>query len=231
MATWVIPDIHGCYYTLRELLQKAGPVTGDTLVFLGDYIDRGPYSREVMDFVKSLDNAISLMGNHEEVLESLQQNTRPPFWQRWRKKSSDREKDWLLYGGDMTLQSFGLSSAVDFPDEYIRWIRSLLRYYKDSQFYYVHAGFNFRNTDILEDQKAMLWIREIHPDPVRLEGRKIIRGHVPTSLNSIRYMLDDPHSIVYSLDNGCVYKHMPGLGNLLALNIDTWELVVQGNID
>jgi len=70
MKNLVIGDIHGCYRELNDALHNADYQEGDRLIFLGDYIDRGPQSREVMEFLTSLKNPanVYLRGNHEELL-------------------------------------------------------------------------------------------------------------------------------------------------------------------
>jgi serine/threonine protein phosphatase 1 len=65
MQTLVIGDIHGCYYELQTLLEKACLVTGDSIIAVGDIVDRGPETPQVLDFFQQMPNARTLMGNHE----------------------------------------------------------------------------------------------------------------------------------------------------------------------
>jgi serine/threonine protein phosphatase 1 len=65
MQTLVIGDIHGCYFELQALLDKAGLSDGDSIVSLGDFVDRGPATPQVLDFFRNTPNAHTLMGNHE----------------------------------------------------------------------------------------------------------------------------------------------------------------------
>ena len=72
---WVISDIHGCLFTLRSLIEtKIKPSANDELIFLGDYIDRGPESKGVIDYIINLKNqgieTVCLKGNHEEYMLS-----------------------------------------------------------------------------------------------------------------------------------------------------------------
>jgi serine/threonine protein phosphatase 1 len=65
MQTLVIGDIHGCFHELQALLDRAGLVDGDTIISLGDCVDRGPETPQVLNFFKEYPNAQVLMGNHE----------------------------------------------------------------------------------------------------------------------------------------------------------------------
>lgn len=65
MQTLVIGDIHGCYNELQALLAKAGLAAGDAMIALGDIVDRGPETPQVLDFFRQSANVRALMGNHE----------------------------------------------------------------------------------------------------------------------------------------------------------------------
>src|SRR5215203_2568112 len=85
MRTLAIGDIHGCHIALTCLLQQVEPRAEDRIVFLGDYIDRGPASREVVDILLSLKKVCSpifLRGNHEVMLLKARRNARETrLWQ------------------------------------------------------------------------------------------------------------------------------------------------------
>jgi serine/threonine protein phosphatase 1 len=65
MQTLVIGDIHGCFHELQALLDRAGLVHGDAILSLGDCVDRGPETPQVLNFFREHPNAQALMGNHE----------------------------------------------------------------------------------------------------------------------------------------------------------------------
>ena len=68
-VTYVIGDIHGCLRPLKRLLAMIAPQPGDEVIFIGDYIDRGPQSREVVEYLLTLKSrCVFLMGNHERML-------------------------------------------------------------------------------------------------------------------------------------------------------------------
>ena len=125
---WVIPDIHGYSATLRALIEEqVRPSRNDTIYFLGDYIDRGPDSKGVIDFITGLRdddyNIRTLRGNHEDYFirifdnETVQKNFLGITYQNHLKK------EWFRYGGRETLKSFGISDVHDIPPRYVNWMR------------------------------------------------------------------------------------------------------------
>src|SRR5207244_2999435 len=108
--------------------------TPRTLVFLGDYIDRGPESRGVIEYLMELQarlpgDVITLMGNHEALLlEAIE----------WSVKAGG----WLLEGGDATLRSYGVARAHELPHRHVDWLSSLRLSYDDGRRLFVHAGVN-----------------------------------------------------------------------------------------
>jgi serine/threonine protein phosphatase 1 len=140
-------------------------------------------------------------------------------------------KEWMMYGGAETLQSFNAYTVSAIPEMYIEWIESLRFYLKWKNFLIVHAGFNFEIDDIFSDTQAMMWIREYKIDPVKLGGRKIIHGHVPVTLDFINQSIHSNSFHFIDLDNGVYLTDKPGFGNLLALELNTLELLVQPNLD
>ena len=237
MRTWVIPDIHGCLLTLRSLIEEMIALRkDDTLIFLGDIIDRGPDSKGVIDYIMKLsDNGIKthvLKGNHEDYMARVYRDEQEKTGLRkmFGVKSATF-KDWMLYGGEETMKSFKTSNVKEIPEKYIEWIEKLHFYLKWKNFLIVHAGFNFENDDIFADTTSMLWIREYKIDPVKLGTRKIIHGHVPVTLDFIHQSITSNSFHFIDLDNGVYMNDKPGYGNLLALELNTMELHVQPNLD
>ena len=103
--TFVFGDIHGCHHLLKNLMDKIDPdQENDVLIFLGDYINRGPFSKEVISELitikKTFQNVITLMGNHEQIfLDYLE---------------GENKKLFLNMGGEPTLTSYGISEP--WPD-------------------------------------------------------------------------------------------------------------------
>jgi len=237
MRTWVIPDVHGCLVTLQSLVEDLiGLRKDDCLIFLGDIIDRGPASKGVMDYVIKLEKSgiktTVIRGNHEEYMAKVfrEEQSKSGIRKMLNMKSSSF-KEWMMYGGAETLQSFNAYTVSAIPEMYIEWIESLQFYLKWKNFLIVHAGFNFEIDDIFSDTQSMMWIREYRIDPVKLGGRKIIHGHVPVTLDFINQSIHSNSFQFIDLDNGVYLTDKPGFGNLLALELNTMELLVQPNLD
>ncbi len=235
---WVIADVHGCFKTLKALMEdKICPSSGDTLYFLGDYIDRGPYSKEVIDYIRVLQrsnmNVVALMGNHEEsmIQSILEAKSQPKKWLGLFKKPYNTRNAWFNFGGEATMQSFGETDPALIPDEYFEWLNSLHNYAIEDRYLLSHAGFNFTVDNIFEDTDAMRWIRDFTVDLKKTNGKKVIHGHVPVHLDLIKESVSESKFNFIDLDNGCVFKTRPGMGNLIGFEINSSHLVIQPNID
>ena len=237
MRTWVIHDVHGCLLTLRMLVEDLiGLRKDDSLIFLGDLIDRGPSSKGVIDYIIKLKedgiNAKVIKGNHEEYMANVFRDEEAKTGlRRMLGLKSVTFKDWMQYGGAETMSSFNVSFVEAIPVKYIEWIESLDFYMQWKNFLIVHAGFNFELDDIFSDTQSMMWIREYKIDPAKLGNRKIIHGHVPVSLEFINQSIYSNSFHFIDLDNGVYMNDKPGFGNLLALELNTMELLVQPNLD
>ena len=233
---WVIPDIHGCVITLKTLIEEQiKPARYDELYFLGDYVDRGPDSKGVIDYIRFLQKeeytVTVLRGNHEEFLLDLYEaeiKSKIP----WIFDSALlKRRAWKAIGGNDTLKSFGIHNLKEIPTEYIEWIKTLDYYIKLDDFILVHAGLNFDIKDPFEDKKTMLWTREYKVDPSKTGNRRIIHGHVPINIELIYYSIPNKHYPTIDLDNGPYIEGKPGFGNLVALELNSMEMVIQDNRD
>ncbi|MBU2650323.1 MAG: serine/threonine protein phosphatase [Bacteroidetes bacterium] len=233
---WVIPDIHGCSKTLQSLIDyQINPSKHDWLYFLGDYIDRGPDSKGVIDYIMSLQekeyNIRLLKGNHEEyILKAYYAEPEKKGFLGFGKKN-EVKKEWTHFGGKECMNSFGVKNLRDIPEKYIHWLENLELYIDLDQFLLVHAGLNFGKEDPFEDEHAMLWIREFLNEPERIGNKTIIHGHVPINLELLYHFRDHPELKVIDLDNGVYMKDRSGFGNLLALELGSMDLAVQYNLD
>jgi serine/threonine protein phosphatase 1 len=217
---YVIPDIHGCALTFRRLLENIIHLKkSDDLYLLGDTIDRGPRSREVLDIIHQLkENGYrvqSIRGNHEEMFLNACSNR--SFFRLW-----------MLNGGRATLSSFGVEDACEIPSGYRNLMASFPFFIELDKFILVHGGLNFTKSDPLSDKEAMLWSRDKEVVKELIGGRRLIGGHTPLSREDIKASLTSDRII---LDNGCVYQHESGLGSLAALELTTMTLYFQKNID
>ena len=230
-----IGDVHGCFSTLRTLLEEqVKPVPTDTLVFLGDYIDRGPNSKQVIDYIINLQEQgfkmILLRGNHEQtLLDALHYEKERKGW--FTSSKNNVFNSWFeKFGGKETFQSYGISAIKDFPATHTTWLEELKFYHKTDQYYFVHAGFNFSAADILSDTDAMLWIREFEYDGNKTGHRKIVHGHVPVTLEFLKECISHKSLGFIPLDTGCIYKERPGMGYLSAYDLTNQVLFSQRNI-
>lgn len=233
MATYIIPDIHGCYLTLRNLVESKLQVSKiDRLYFLGDYIDRGPSSAEVIEYLIRLEEEgyciKFIKGNHEQMmLDAIV------------KRSS--VNTWFLNNGFSTIESYrgiyDLKSDSDYidiiPKNHLEFLSSLPSYLViDNKYVLVHGGLDFRLSDPFSEEFGMLWRR---PEPVPdtfLPNKIIVYGHTPTALSNIIDCVNNRNSRLIGLDAGCVYKgRADGFGYLTALDVENWNLFWVENID
>ena len=190
---FAIGDIHGCYDRLKKLMGKI-PIdfSRDTLVFIGDYIDRGPHSVEVVDYLIQLQSRIPevvfLKGNHEDMLDKFI-------------KGADRFT-YLLNGGQKTLDSYLMkpvqSEFFPIPPDHMEFFKSLRLFYETEDFIFVHAGLRPRVP--LETQKTedLLWIRDKFISTKYDFGKRVIFGHTP-----LKKPLVETNKI--GIDTGAVY--------------------------
>jgi serine/threonine protein phosphatase 1 len=217
-----ISDIHGCYATFRTLLETIAFSPDDHLVLLGDYIDRGPGSKQVLDLILSYQKQgyqlTLLKGNHEVMLlDAYFDETLVPRF--------------IRAGGDLTLKSFGITKLSDIPAAYIRFFLSLKDYHEEPQFIFVHAGLNFSSPNPLEDREAMFWTRDMLVTPSLIGYKTVVYGHTPMALREIEtMMLIRKTSYKVDIDNGCVFQR-EGMNQLLAYFPEQNNFVVQKNID
>ena len=227
---WVIPDVHGHLATLKSMVKDRIALSkDDSLYFLGDYIDRGPESKGVIDFIINLQDSgydiNYIRGNHEDYCIRAWETDQKRFLFR-----SDIEKDWRKNGGNRTLESFGAKRPRDISKFYIDWMKNAKYFIELEDYILVHAGMNFKIDNPFEDTRSMMWIRDFKVDKNKIAGKKIIHGHVPVEMTLIDLFRNNNYDFI-SLDNGIYYDNREGFGNLLALNLDTKEIVIQPNID
>ncbi len=171
---FVIGDIHGCFGQLCALMDKI-PInfSRDQLIFIGDYIDRGSGSIEVVDYLidlkKQLPGTLFLKGNHEDMLINYLDGC-------------DRFT-YLLNGGQQTLDAYLNHSnnpgGHPVPSAHLEFFNSLQLYYQTEDYIFVHAG--LRKKVPLESQKKMdvLWIRDEFIYSDFDFGKRVIFGHTP----------------------------------------------------
>lgn len=199
-----IGDIHGCSKTLKALLQDFQRFSGSLFIFLGDYIDRGPDSKNVIDQLlvfSEKEECVFLRGNHEQMLLRVLDGA---------PKSS-----WAKNGGNTTMHSYmGDKKSFDLPYKHYHFFQNTNLYYETEDFVFTHAGMDpeLSVKENLEDEanhEIFLWTREHLYEPNNWE-KTVIFGHTPK-----KDIIQLPNMI--GIDTGCVFKNLPGLGILSAL--------------
>lgn len=193
---FAIGDIHGCFEKLEELMGKLIiDKQNDTLVFIGDYIDRGKYSREVVHYLVRLQsdykNVVFLQGNHEQMFMNYLDGV--------------NEGLYLGNGGRATLESYGISLLDDIeqrkakiPAGHREFFQSLLPYYETDHYIFVHAGLREElplNEQAIDD---LLWIRFEFIANENDFGKTVVFGHTP-----MRDLMVNTNKI--GIDTGAVY--------------------------
>ncbi|QFS46742.1 metallophosphoesterase family protein [Nostoc sphaeroides] len=212
----VIGDVHGHYEGLMTLLEAIAPTSDDQIYFLGDLIDRGPHSSQVVNFVKR-HNYSCLLGNHEQMLLNILTNERT---------SSPRMQAWLYSGGQATVASYHEASI---PDDHLDWFKSLPTYLDLGDIWLTHAGVDPSKSVTEQTADQLCWIRE--------EFHSIEKPYFPDKLiiigHTITFTLPDvsPGKLAQGegwldIDTGAYH---PRSGWLTGLDI-TNKLVYQVNI-
>lgn len=164
-----IGDIHGCLTALETLLDAIQPGPADLVVALGDYVDRGPDSRGVVDRLIQLGNEtrlVCLLGNHEEMMLEVV-------------GGRQTHHEWLKHGAVQTLESYGFNGQMDFlPPDHVSFFDSLGDYFESGAYFFTHAAYD--SSLPLDQQSADLlrWHSLNQGVPTRHISRKTaVVGH------------------------------------------------------
>jgi serine/threonine protein phosphatase 1 len=198
---YIIGDIHGTLYKLVSLYDEISElITGDdTIIFLGDYIDRGPHSFEVIEFLFSVSlthRTIFLKGNHEDMFLNF-------LYGR------DTSNIFIINGGDATLRSYRKNVKYSgVPEKHIDFFKNLKLYFEEEDFIAVHAGINPRYGSVeSQPEQDCLWIREDFFRSSQQWEKTVIFGHTPTMYITRDFgqvYIDGERNII-GIDTGAVY--------------------------
>lgn len=212
--TIAIGDIHGCSAALDALLDAIRPRSEDTIVTLGDYINRGPDSRSVLDRLLKLSEQcrlISLLGNHEEMLLEA--------------RSGLHSTTWLGMGGVATLDSYRSGQNIALiPNEHFEFLEGCLDYHETDTHIFVHASYDPDLPMAKQPVSLLRWesLRNGIPAP-HVSGKTVIVGHSSQKGGEI---LDLGHLT-------CIDTYCYGGGWLTALDVKTgevWQADREGNL-
>ncbi|MEN6458569.1 MAG: metallophosphoesterase family protein [Thermoguttaceae bacterium] len=204
--TIAIGDIHGCLAALETVLAAIAPRPEDTLILLGDYVDRGPDCRRTIERLLQLGQEcrlVPLLGNHDEMLLQIHNG------------QSELLEDWLGFGGAATLQSYGAFGPADIPPEHMAFLHSCRLWHESARHFYVHASYRAEMPLDAQPREVLLWesLKTRLPGPHR-SGKTAIVGHTSQKNCEI-------------LDLGylkCIDTWCYGAGWLTALEVETGRI-------
>jgi serine/threonine protein phosphatase 1 len=223
LGTYIIPDTHGCLITLKCLLEeKIGISKDDHIYFLGDYIDRGLFSAQLVDYIINLKESgyhiHTIRGNHEQMLLDAIGN-------------SSALNDWILNTGNLTLNSYKDFIGDSFlfpqgiPQKHLNFYNELPYYLLVDKYILVHGALNYKLSNPFSDKLTMLWNRSEAVPYDFMPDKVIIHGHTPVPLEYIKRTVSNSNSRLISLDGGCVYHgKIYGAGYLVALELESMKL-------
>jgi serine/threonine protein phosphatase 1 len=172
MRTLAIGDIHGCARALAALLAAVDPAPEDRIVALGDYVDRGPDSRGVLEMLLALHatgRLVALRGNHEQMMLDA-------------RRGGEDFRLWLACGGARTLASYGvavptLAALDDIPERHWSFIEDeLVDFYEEEGHFFVHAN-AYPDVPLAEQPPSMLlWETLVEPCE-HVSGKVMVCGH------------------------------------------------------
>ena len=213
--TIAVGDIHGCLAALEAICGAVALTSTDTLVILGDVIDRGPDSCGVLAFLLELRERcqlVTILGNHEQMMLD----------------SADGKmalQDWLIHGGEETLDSYGKNAGLSsVPDSHFEYLRTWCDFYETDDHFFAHG--NYESGLPLEKQPwhNLRWLSLQWSMPAAHQsGKKAIVGHTANKRGEI---LDGEHLI-------CIDTYCHGGGWLTAMEPATgevWQADKHGNL-
>lgn len=198
LITFAIGDIHGCFDKLANLMAACDSISDGRrarFVFIGDYVDRGPDSSRVVDFLikeqlRRRDHCVCLRGNHDDLLIRAAQRDR-----------TDADLiNWWANGGEQTLDSYGVDDPSELPPAHLTWMNALPLKFADRRRLFVHAG--IRPGIAISDQaeKDLMWIREPFLSSKADHGAFVVHGHTPTKTR-----LPELHPNRLNIDTGACF--------------------------
>ncbi len=212
MAIYAIGDIHGSIKSLKTIFEQGLIKQGDKVVFLGDYVDRGPDSKGVLDWLIENSNVFDfefILGNHEIMMTTA-------------KSSPERLVEWLHFGGSSTLDSYKIGDDQNWMNKIDKthwdFIDSCLHYLEIGEFIFVHAGLE-RNMDLEEQNKHHLFWKKFEEPEIYDPRKTLICGHTSRKNGEIA---DFGHTI-------CIDTYAHGGMWLTCLNVETGEYLKANN--
>lgn len=213
--TIAIGDIHGCSIALAALIDAIDPQPEDTLVTLGDYVNKGIDSKGVLDFLLELEprcKLVPLLGNHDAVMLAA----------IGRRLSME---GWKAIGGAATLQSYGASERIDdVPATHAEFLRRCRMWHETPTHLFVHAAYDPNLPLDQQNEATLLWqgLRDEVPGP-HVSGKTAIVGHTSQKDGEI---LDAGHLV-------CIDTYCWNGGWLTAMEVESrkvWQVDERGRL-
>lgn len=163
-----IGDIHGCAAAFETLIDFADIGGDDTLVTLGDYVNRGRDSKGVIELLLELQgccNLVALRGNHEVMM-------------LWAGESDTAFEGWLVHGGDTTMASYAATSLHDIPESHWAFLRATQPFHETGEFIFVHGNVDPHLPLRQQTDENLFWTKltgNVRHD----SGKLIVCGHTP----------------------------------------------------
>ncbi len=243
---WFIGDIHGELRLLERLLENVLKFEPDHILFVGDYIDRGPHSREVIDMILDLDVPVTcLMGNHELMMLNAIEDMGIGY---------NPVELWYYNGGEATVQSFGATSFFNLQSSldgrYIRFFQSLkmchvVQVGSELKVLGTHAGISpaiplgdqlvmrdyhdlqsYMLNKYMDHGDSFLWVREafFNGSPSLWEGYLVVHGHTPTP-KLRRFITSLGQTDFLFLDNDLGIRKDARSGEIQSVDIDSGSVI------
>ena len=226
---FAISDIHGCGKTFIYLVEDILNLKKDDQLFiLGDLIDRGKNSILLINYIiekqKEGYAIFVLIGNHEQMLLEFYQ-----------KNNNELSKKTLAHNYLEDL----VNKEREIKPKYAEFFNKMFFYIELENCFLVHAGFDvnyepINGENLFTNTHAMLWVRKFKGNLYKTKQKPVIHGHVVHNLEEIKENLElakENRTAIVPIDNGCVYvslgkyqKYKGAVGNLCAVELNTWEL-------
>ena len=240
---WAIGDVHGYFRTLQSLVEKLELNENDVVVMLGDLIDRGPSSADVVNYVKSTENIYSIRGNHEQMM--IEGFDDAKFF----KDVNMEARIWYSNGGSETESSYiamcgSNEEACNRASEDIGWMMTLPTEIVLDDWRLVHGGYN-QNYDVEDESQEDIHMyarKQFFNSKHAIDSKRtILFGHTVTFKHLHKdeskagliwlsdVQLDDGRPMAIGLDT-CVYHEFDLPKILTAYNIQTEEVIYQNRI-
>lgn len=212
MAVYAIGDIHGCLKALQTIFNQKIIKEEDTIVFLGDYIDRGPNSKGVIDWLiknKRKYNFEFILGNHEIMMQTSKNN-------------KERLREWLYFGGAETLDSYKISDDPKWVQKvdksHWNFMDNCKHYLEIGDYIFVHAGLEKGKKLKNQNKHNLFWKKYEIPEQYSTT-KKVICGHTSRKNGKIA---DFGHTV-------CIDTYAYGGMWLTCLNVETKEFIKTNN--